>query len=122
MHQQQKGFENIMGKGEIARNEQFLLFPQCFPANQIILSSFVHIFDIASLFGAKFEKPTIGISGKGLIFMLQTPPFFFQCQKGPFYNTITLVMGQNEFLWIHNFVLIDCVLLNANSTIQSTKA
>ena len=25
-----KSFENIMGKGEIARNEQFLLFPQCF--------------------------------------------------------------------------------------------
>ena len=22
--------ENIMGKGEIARNKQFLLFPQCF--------------------------------------------------------------------------------------------
>ena len=25
-----KAFENTMGKGEIARNEQFLLFPQCF--------------------------------------------------------------------------------------------
>ena len=25
-----KPFENIVGKGEIARNEQFLLFPQCF--------------------------------------------------------------------------------------------
>ena len=23
-------FENIVGRGEIARNEQFLLFPQCF--------------------------------------------------------------------------------------------
>ena len=23
--------ENIAGKGEIARSEQFLLFPQCFP-------------------------------------------------------------------------------------------
>ena len=30
MHQQQTAFENIAGKGEIARNEQFLLFPQCF--------------------------------------------------------------------------------------------
>ena len=27
---QYKSFENIAGKGEIARNEQFLLFPQCF--------------------------------------------------------------------------------------------
>ena len=25
-----KGMENTMGKGEIARYEQFLLFPQCF--------------------------------------------------------------------------------------------
>ena len=34
MHQQQTAFENIMGKEEIALNEQsckqFLLFPQCF--------------------------------------------------------------------------------------------
>ena len=27
---QNKSFENTVGKGEIARNEQFLLFPQCF--------------------------------------------------------------------------------------------
>ena len=26
-----KSFENTVGKGEIACNEQFLLFPQCFP-------------------------------------------------------------------------------------------
>ena len=25
-----KSFENTLGKGEIAHNEQFLLFPQCF--------------------------------------------------------------------------------------------
>ena len=25
-----KSFENTVGKGEIARNQQFLLFPQCF--------------------------------------------------------------------------------------------
>ena len=25
-----KPFENTVGKGEIARNDQFLLFPQCF--------------------------------------------------------------------------------------------
>ena len=25
-----KGVENTVGKGEIAHNEQFLLFPQCF--------------------------------------------------------------------------------------------
>ena len=38
MHEHQTAFENIVGKGEIARNEQFLLFPQCFLLNQIIVS------------------------------------------------------------------------------------
>ena len=66
MHRQQTPFGNIVGKGEIARNEQFLLFPQCFLLNQIILSPFVHVFEITSLFAAKFEKHKIGISGKGL--------------------------------------------------------
>ena len=30
MSLQHKSFEKTVGKGEIARNEQFLLFPQCF--------------------------------------------------------------------------------------------
>ena len=66
MHQQQETFENIVGKGEIARNEQFLLFPQCFLLNQINVSPFVHICDIISLFAAELEEPKIGIQGKGL--------------------------------------------------------
>ena len=36
---QYKSFENTVGKGEIARNEQFLLFPQCFLS---ILRAFCH--------------------------------------------------------------------------------
>ena len=28
--------ENIVGKGEIARNEQFLLFPQCFQKQSVV--------------------------------------------------------------------------------------
>ena len=67
--QQQTASENIVGKGEIAHNEQFLLFPQCFLLNQIIVSPFVHIFDIISLFATELEKPTIGLSGKGRIEM-----------------------------------------------------
>ena len=55
-HHQQTAFENIVGKGEIARNEQFLLFPQCFLLNQIIPSPFVHISDIISLFAAKLKS------------------------------------------------------------------
>ena len=74
MHQQQTAFENIVGKGEIARNERFLLFPR-FLLNQIIVSPFVHIFDIISLFGAEVEEPKMGISGKGLT-LSQTGPGF----------------------------------------------
>ena len=66
MHQQWTAFENIVGKEEIAHNEQFLLFPQCFLLNQIFKSPFVHIFDIISLFAAEIEEPKIGISGKWL--------------------------------------------------------
>ena len=69
MHQQKTTFENIVGKGEIASNEQFLLFevfPQCFLLNQILIFPFVHILYIKSLFAAGVEEPEIGISGKGL--------------------------------------------------------
>ena len=60
MHQQQIAFENIVGKEEIARNEQFLLFPQCFLLNKKIASLFVNIHDIISLFAAELEEPKIG--------------------------------------------------------------
>ena len=55
-----------MGKGEIAGNKQFLLFLLCSLLKQIIVSQFVHIFAIISLFAAEQEKPKTGISGKGL--------------------------------------------------------
>ena len=60
MHQQQITFEIIVGKGEIAHNEQFLLFPQCFLLNQITVSPFVHVFDIISITDAELEEPKIG--------------------------------------------------------------
>ena len=66
MHKQQTAFENIVGKGEIARNEQFLLFPQYFLLHQIVVFPYVHIFDIISSFAAELEEPEIGKSGKGL--------------------------------------------------------
>ena len=56
MHQQQTGFENIVGREEIARDEQFLLFPQCCLLNQNIVSPFVNICDIISLFAAELEN------------------------------------------------------------------
>ena len=36
-----QAFENTVGKGEIARNEQFLLFPQCFLPVWIAFAIFV---------------------------------------------------------------------------------
>ena len=48
MHQQ-TAFENI------ACNEQFLLFTQCFLLNQTIVSPFVDVFDIISLFAVELE-------------------------------------------------------------------
>ena len=66
MHQQHTGFENIVGKKEIAHIQQFLIFPQCLFLKQILVSPFVHIFDIISLFDAELEKSKIGILGKGL--------------------------------------------------------
>ena len=61
MHQQETAFENIVGKEEIAHDEQFLLFPQCFLLNQKLVSPFVNIFDIISLFAAEVGKPKIGM-------------------------------------------------------------
>ena len=70
MHQKQTAFENIVGKEEIARNEQFLLFPQCFLLNQKIGSPFVNIYDILSLLAAKLEEVKSGMRGKGLNFIM----------------------------------------------------
>ena len=62
MHQQQTAFENIVGKEEIARKEQFLLFPQCFLLNQITVFPCVHIFDIISFTAVDLEEPKTGVS------------------------------------------------------------
>ena len=55
-----------MGKEEIARNEQFLLFPQCFLLNQKTVSQSVNIYYIISLFAAELAEPKTGMWGKGL--------------------------------------------------------
>ena len=54
-HQQHTAFKHIVGKEEIAPNEQYLLFPQCF------VFPFDLIFNIISLFVAELEEPKIGI-------------------------------------------------------------
>ena len=61
MHAQKTAFENIVGKKEIARNEQFLLFPQCFLLDKKIVFPFVNIYDIISLFAAMLDESKIGM-------------------------------------------------------------
>ena len=60
-HQQLTAFKNTVGKEEIARNKQFLLFRQCFLLILKNLSPFVNIFDIISLFAAEVKEPKIGM-------------------------------------------------------------
>ena len=50
-----EAFENIVGKGEIACNEQFLLFAR-FLLNRITVSPLVHNFVIISLFDAELKN------------------------------------------------------------------
>ena len=69
MHKQQVAFENIVGKGEIACNKQFLLFLQCFLLNQIIVSPFVHIFEIISLLILLLNLKSL--KDKGLMFNIK---------------------------------------------------
>ena len=75
-----------MGKGEIAHNEQFLLFPQCFLLNQIIVSVYP-MFNTISLFAAELEEPKIGISDKGFskmfyLFMCSLCSYIYEKHRG----------------------------------------
>ena len=72
MHQQQTAFEIIVGKEEIARNELFLLFPQCFLLNQKNVSQFVNIFNIISLLAGDLEEPKISLRDKMLKWKVRT--------------------------------------------------
>ena len=45
---QYKSLENTVGKGEIARNKQFLLFPQCFLPIWITLYHFHYTLELSS--------------------------------------------------------------------------
>ena len=54
-----------MGREEIAGNNQFLLFPQCFLPIQKNVSPFVNIFDIISVFATELEEPNTENQVKG---------------------------------------------------------
>ena len=62
---QYKSFENTVGKGEIARNEQFLLFPQCFLPVWRTCSHFHEILKLLSATSFSLEESKICRLGKG---------------------------------------------------------
>ena len=65
-HQQQTAFENIVGKEEIAHDEQFLLFPM-FSTQSENCIPICQYYDIIPLFAAELEEPKTGMWGKGLM-------------------------------------------------------
>ena len=75
MHQQQTAFENIVGKEEIACNEQFLLFPQCFLLNQIIVPHLSIVLTSYFYLVLNWKSPKIGISSKELMHSHTMTPF-----------------------------------------------
>ena len=62
MCQQFMSFENTVGKGEIARNEQFLLFPQCFLP---YLRTACHFYQISIVVCKNLDESKICRLGKG---------------------------------------------------------
>ena len=59
-------FENIVGKGENAGNQHFLLFPQCFLPFQRLINALSNI-SLSSAVAFTLEKAKILWSGKELI-------------------------------------------------------
>ena len=58
-------FENIVAKGEIAQNVQFLLFPQCFLLYQKLKPIFVHALYIFPQMLSERNTLKIVYQGKG---------------------------------------------------------
>ena len=60
-----KSFENTMGKGEIAGNQQFLLFPQCFLPIWINFLPFSSNLKLLSPNSFRLKQSEICCFGKG---------------------------------------------------------
>ena len=57
--------KTLWEKKKLLVTSNFFFFPQCFLLNQKIVSPFINIFDIISLFAAEMEEPKLGIEVKG---------------------------------------------------------
>ena len=64
---QYKSFENTVGKEEIARNEKFLLFSQCFPSYLEIFVPFSLNLELPSANSFNLEESKICCWGKGFL-------------------------------------------------------
>ena len=62
---QQTSFENTVTKGEIAQNEQFLLWPKYFQLYLIIMLLFIEIFPIFAKMFSKSSAADFLYMGKG---------------------------------------------------------
>ena len=62
---QYKSFENTVGKGEIARYEQFLLFPQCFLSDFRAFCPFSTSLKLSYANSFRLEESKICRLGKG---------------------------------------------------------
>ena len=58
-------FENIVAKGEIARDEQFPLWPQCFQLYLTVKISLVEIFQVFVTMFSKSSAADLLYIGKG---------------------------------------------------------
>ena len=73
---QYKSFENTVGKGEIARNEQFLLCPQCFlPIWRRVFFFFFR--------KCRLQIPSVWNSLKFVVWEMITTPLTPEIKKGP---------------------------------------
>ena len=88
-----------MENEEIAHDEQFLLFPQCFLLNQKIVSPLVNIYDIISLFAAELEEPKISMWRKGLTLSQTSPGFLRVCST----NLLKTLWEEEKLLVMSNF-------------------
>ena len=96
---QNKSFENTMGKGEIARNEQFLLFPQCFLPYWIAFCQFHQISDCCLQ----------TLSGKGLSQK-------FHASEVSFTTTRNSILSKPLAAFLHNHHQISGQLSETNAS------
>ena len=61
-----KAFGNIVGKGEIAQNEQFHLFQQCLSMQSVSYNPLTATFQLSSVASLKLGQSQNDVLGKGL--------------------------------------------------------